>query len=54
MEELVCVSCGKGVIGDNFVSFECPKCEKDKIIRCLVCRKNSQTYICKSCGFEGP
>lgn len=48
-----CISCGIGVLGENFVRFICPNCEKEEIIRCLVCKKNVRTYVCK-CGFEGP
>ncbi|MCD6274820.1 MAG: DUF1610 domain-containing protein [Candidatus Aenigmarchaeota archaeon] len=54
MEALHCISCGKGVIGENFVRFKCPRCQKEDIIRCSVCRKNSKIYVCKKCGFEGP
>jgi len=54
MENLYCTSCGRGVIGENFVRFICPNCGKGEIIRCFVCRKNSRNYVCKKCGFEGP
>ncbi len=53
MEELKCTSCGVGVLGKNFVRFECPACGKEEIIRCLPCRKNLRNYTCK-CGFVGP
>jgi len=48
----VCSSCNKEVTTD-YVEFKCPKCGKEKIIRCENCRKTVKTYKCK-CGFEGP
>ncbi|RLI98986.1 MAG: RNA-binding protein [Candidatus Aenigmatarchaeota archaeon] len=54
MENLYCTSCGRGVTGDKFIRFLCPKCNKEDIIRCPVCRKNSKIYVCKKCGFTGP
>jgi len=48
-----CTSCNKEVSGD-YIEFRCPKCGKQKIIRCINCRENERTYSCKECNFEGP
>ncbi len=36
------------------VVFDCPACDKSKIIRCNNCRNNAIKYKCSECGFEGP
>ncbi|MEM3412016.1 MAG: zinc finger domain-containing protein [archaeon] len=48
-----CSSCNREVTND-YVSFNCPACGKEKIIRCDFCRQNTVQYTCKSCGFTGP
>ncbi|MFH1239968.1 MAG: zinc finger domain-containing protein [Candidatus Diapherotrites archaeon] len=49
----VCSTCNKEVT-DNYVEFKCPKCSKERIVRCLHCRSTSKPYTCKECGFIGP
>ncbi|MFA6329617.1 MAG: zinc finger domain-containing protein [Candidatus Micrarchaeia archaeon] len=46
-----CSSCGSGT--NDYVTFKCPSCGKETVIRCAACRKNNTRYICK-CGFRGP
>jgi len=46
-----CKSCRKEF--SDGVSFACPHCNKEKIARCLKCKKMSVKYKCK-CGFVGP
>ncbi|MEM4222153.1 MAG: zinc finger domain-containing protein, partial [archaeon] len=48
-----CSSCNREVTND-YVSFNCPACGKEKIIRCDFCRQNIVQYTCKSCGYTGP
>ena len=51
----VCSSCKKQIT--NIVGtadFMCPKCGKEKIVRCKECRKIAAKYKCKECGFVGP
>ena len=49
----VCSSCGRQA-GD-YVEFQCPSVScSGKIIRCLACKQNENTYTCTSCGFSGP
>ncbi|BCS90837.1 MAG: RNA-binding protein [Candidatus Micrarchaeota archaeon] len=48
----VCVSCGR--LTTDYTDFVCPVCGKTEIIRCKHCRKIANTYMCNSCGFEGP
>ncbi|MEM4605978.1 MAG: zinc finger domain-containing protein [Candidatus Pacearchaeota archaeon] len=39
--------------GTEIVIFDCPSC-KEKIVRCLKCRRLSIDYKCEKCGFKGP
>ncbi len=36
------------------VTFDCPKCGFDNIVRSSGERKNVTTYTCPKCGFTGP
>ena len=50
-----CTSCGVKIEAeDRWVKFSCPKCNKQKIIRCNKCKKLMNSYECKKCGFIGP
>ena len=50
-----CTSCGISLLGDDkFVRFNCPNCEKEEIFRCSKCKRFSNAYVCKKCGFQGP
>jgi predicted RNA-binding Zn-ribbon protein involved in translation (DUF1610 family) len=50
-----CTSCGKRIETEqNWVEFTCPKCGKEKIIRCEKCKALQNSYACPKCGFEGP
>ncbi|MBR9690815.1 RNA-binding protein [Candidatus Woesearchaeota archaeon] len=54
-EQTFCSSCKKDVSNDTGnVSFKCPKCGKEDIIRCTHCRDIAAKYVCHSCKFEGP
>ena len=48
-----CVSCGINISGTNAAAFKCPDCGQ-QIYRCAKCRKQSNLYSCKGCGFTGP
>ncbi|NPA86880.1 MAG: DUF1610 domain-containing protein [Candidatus Diapherotrites archaeon] len=48
-----CISCGREVGPGEYVAFKCPVCGAP-IVRCLECRARGTTYVCVSCGFEGP
>ncbi|TRZ69018.1 MAG: DUF1610 domain-containing protein [Methanothrix sp.] len=48
-----CISCGVTLAGKGWVRFPCPECGTI-INRCIRCRKQSNSYSCKSCGFTGP
>jgi len=48
----VCSTCNREV-ADEYISFKCPGCGKEPIVRCRHCRTTSKPYKCK-CGFEGP
>ncbi|MFH1835045.1 MAG: zinc finger domain-containing protein [Methanobacteriota archaeon] len=48
-----CSSCGIEVLR-GYVEFNCPRCNKDKIMRCKSCRTLGTKYSCNDCGFEGP
>ena len=51
----VCTWCHRPIAPDeNAVSFPCPNCGKTTIWRCEKCRELARSYICPSCGFEGP
>ena len=55
MENKHCISCKKIITNvRGSVIFDCPNCEKYKIIRCLSCRKTATKYVCPNCEFEGP
>jgi len=50
-----CTSCGVKIEAeDRWVRFPCPKCGKQKIIRCDKCKRLMNAYECKKCGFIGP
>ncbi|MBS3172267.1 RNA-binding protein [Candidatus Woesearchaeota archaeon] len=52
---LHCVSCKVDLTNmAGSVVFDCPACDKSKIIRCNNCRNNAIKYKCSECGFEGP
>jgi len=54
-EKMLCTSCGADLLGDqNFVQFKCPSCGEEKIFRCSRCKRLSNEYTCKKCGFVGP
>ncbi|MGF3495676.1 MAG: HVO_2753 family zinc finger protein [Methanothrix sp.] len=48
-----CISCGVTLLGTGGVRFPCPSCGVI-IARCNRCKKQSNIYTCKSCGFTGP
>ena len=48
-----CISCGIQVSGMNAAQFACPDCGTT-IYRCAKCRKQSNLYECRQCGFRGP
>jgi len=53
--EMLCTSCGKRIEAEQFwVEFACPKCGKEKIIRCEKCKNLENPYHCSQCGFTGP
>ena len=55
MKDLICLSCKKRVTNTvGTTSFICPKCGKDRIVRCKNCRQLGARYKCNECGFEGP
>ena len=50
-----CTSCGMKIEADDkWVKFGCPKCGKNKIIRCDKCKRLMNSYECRKCGFVGP
>jgi len=50
-----CASCGVRIEADDrWVKFSCPKCAKERIIRCKKCKRLMNAYECKKCGFIGP
>jgi len=54
-EKMICTICGVDLLGDqNFVQFKCPSCGKETIFRCSRCKRLSNEYTCKKCGFVGP
>jgi len=54
-KDSVCTSCKSRLIGaSGSVSFLCPSCGTEEIIRCTSCRKKSVKYVCPKCSFEGP
>ncbi|MBN2094850.1 MAG: RNA-binding protein [Candidatus Aenigmarchaeota archaeon] len=54
MAKVKCSGCNIGLVGESFVTFECPNCSKTQIVRCDTCRKNGRAYTCPECGFVGP
>ena len=48
-----CVSCGINVAGTAAATFKCPDCGT-QISRCAKCRKQSNLFECRDCGFRGP
>ncbi|MHC1631699.1 MAG: HVO_2753 family zinc finger protein [Methanotrichaceae archaeon] len=48
-----CISCGITLVGSGGVTFPCPNCG-EIISRCNKCRKQSNSYKCPNCEFEGP
>jgi len=50
-----CISTGVDVMNDKgSVTFDCPQCGKQKIIRSYNARQISAKYRCPECEFEGP
>ncbi|MEM5812669.1 MAG: zinc finger domain-containing protein [Candidatus Aenigmatarchaeota archaeon] len=50
-----CISCGISIEADDkWVEFPCPKCGKQRIIRCSKCKRLMNPYECNKCGFIGP
>lgn len=50
-----CNSCKQQITNDvGTVTFICPQCSKNPIIRCVHCRKAATKYQCHECGFRGP
>ncbi|RLJ07951.1 MAG: RNA-binding protein [Candidatus Aenigmatarchaeota archaeon] len=55
MKERRCVTCGKKIESEaEWVECNCPKCGKERIIRCSKCKKLMNPYECPKCGFVGP
>lgn len=55
MTAKICTSCKIRVTNlPGTVTFPCPKCAKEQILRCPHCRKTSVKYTCPKCGFIGP
>ncbi len=53
--EVFCTSCGRKVTYERgVVAFKCPNCGEAIIIRCNICRKQANEYLCPNCGFTGP
>jgi len=51
----VCSSCGRLIRPDEkAVVYYCPNCGEVEITRCSKCRKQTVTYVCPICGFNGP
>ena len=48
-----CISCGVALTGVGGTRFPCPNCGT-VIARCNKCKKQSNVYTCKACGFAGP
>jgi predicted RNA-binding Zn-ribbon protein involved in translation (DUF1610 family) len=50
-----CTSCGVKIEAeDKWVKFSCPKCNKQRIVRCDKCKRLMNAYECRKCGFMGP
>jgi len=55
MEKAKCSSCKKALTNvSGSVSFVCPNCGKQTIVRCRHCREIAAKFVCPECGFEGP
>ncbi len=55
VEGLYCTSCGRRVTYERgVVKFPCPNCGEYIIVRCRICRKQANEYVCPNCGFVGP
>jgi predicted RNA-binding Zn-ribbon protein involved in translation (DUF1610 family) len=57
MEKKKYISSGSGANITNdkgSVIFDCPKCNKQKIVRSFNDRQTSVKYVCPECGFRGP
>lgn len=52
LKDVVCTSCGRGMLGKGSTTFPCPECGS-AIARCGGCREQSVEYAC-TCGFAGP
>nr|WP_083758248.1 zinc finger domain-containing protein [Candidatus Korarchaeum cryptofilum] len=53
--EVFCTSCGRKVTYERgIVAFKCPNCGEAIIVRCSICRKQANEYVCPNCGFTGP
>ncbi|MCK4458928.1 MAG: DUF1610 domain-containing protein [Methanosarcinales archaeon] len=48
-----CTSCGAHLVMSGYTQFPCPSCETT-LGRCVSCRKQSNAYVCPTCGFTGP
>ncbi|HLC45501.1 MAG TPA: zinc finger domain-containing protein [archaeon] len=53
MKGKICSSCGSSVL-NKYTEFKCPGCGKNEIVRCEKCRRLTNEYKCKDCGFSGP
>ena len=54
-KDLICNSCKTKITNlVGSVSFSCPSCDEEEIIRCSHCRKIVAKYKCGACGFGGP
>ena len=50
-----CSSCNVDITNLNgSVSFDCPNCGKETLVRCKDCRNKAIKYKCSKCNFEGP
>jgi len=55
MAEIKCSSCKTPVTNTSgTVSFDCPSCGNQELIRCKHCREVGVRYKCPECEFEGP
>ncbi len=54
MQKLKCASTGTEIVNDcGSVTFPCPSCGKEKIVRSRFARQIAAQYKC-ICGFTGP
>ena len=55
MPKLKCASIGIDITNDiGSVTFPCPSCGKEKIVRSQHAREIVAQYKCSKCGFTGP